>query len=245
MSENSKIASVLKRATKKLSKEMAGHAFSEPVAYVYNPLEYAWASHKRYLENYAAARKRVLFLGMNPGPFGMAQTGIPFGEIEAVRAWMGIEEPVQKPKHEHPKRPVEGFACNRSEVSGRRLWGLFRERFGDAPSFFREHYVSNYCPLLFLNERGSNVTPDKIQASELESVYESCDAFLQRLINTLQPEFAVGIGNFAYKKLKTLLASSFDIRISKILHPSPASPAANRGWAEAATRQLAASGVWE
>jgi len=29
-----------------------------------------------------------------------------------------------------------------------------------------------------------------------------------------------------------------------VLHPSPASPAANRGWGEAATRQLVELGVW-
>jgi single-strand selective monofunctional uracil DNA glycosylase len=33
--------------------------------------------------------------------------------------------------------------------------------------------------------------------------------------------------------------------LGKVLHPSPASPAANRGWAEAATRQLIEQGVWQ
>lgn len=101
--------------------------FSEPVTHVYNPLRYAWDAHHRYLklapETQAA---RVLFLGMNPGPWGMAQTGVPFGQVEAVRDWLGIDVPVGKPAKEHPKRPIEGFACRRSEVSGERLWALPR-----------------------------------------------------------------------------------------------------------------------
>ena len=82
---------------------------------------------------------------MNPGPFGMVQTGVPLGEIAAVRDWMGIEATVEKPATENPKRPIEGFACTRSEVSGRRLWGLFAERFGTAEAFFTDHFVANYA----------------------------------------------------------------------------------------------------
>jgi single-strand selective monofunctional uracil DNA glycosylase len=33
--------------------------------------------------------------------------------------------------------------------------------------------------------------------------------------------------------------------VVRILHPSPASPAANRGWSAAATEQLIAAGVWK
>ncbi|MEC7542637.1 MAG: single-stranded DNA-binding protein, partial [Verrucomicrobiota bacterium] len=48
---------------------------------------------------------------------------------------------------------------------------------------------------------------------------------------------------FARKKAETALAG-MDIRIGRILHPSPASPAANRGWAEAATKQMLEQGIW-
>lgn len=50
--------------------------FGEPVQYVYNPLEYAWETHRCYVERYCRGGQSVLFLGMNPGPFGMAQTGV-------------------------------------------------------------------------------------------------------------------------------------------------------------------------
>ena len=145
-------ANALIRAAKTLSNTVARMAFRPPTAFVYNPLAYAWAAHEVYLRKFARARKRVVFLGMNPGPFGMAQTGVPFGEVAAVRNWMRIEARVAKPCREHPKRPVEGFACARSEVSGRRLWGLFADRFGRAEDFFADHFVANYCPLAFLDE---------------------------------------------------------------------------------------------
>ena len=132
----------IKNAAKKLSKSVSNLKFSEPVTCVYNPLEYAWNSHEQYLERFGVSKKKVIFLGMNPGPWGMAQTGIPFGEIPAVRDWMKITCDVSKPEIEHPKRPVEGIDCQRSEVSGRRLWGLFAEKFGEPDCFFKDHLTS-------------------------------------------------------------------------------------------------------
>ena len=124
-------------ATRRLCRDLAPLRFGEPVSHVYNPLAYASRPHGAYVRRFAASPKRVVFLGMNPGPFGMAQTGIPFGEIEHVRDWIGIEGRVKKPRNEHPKRPVLGFDCPRSEVSGRRLWGWARETFGTPGRFFR------------------------------------------------------------------------------------------------------------
>lgn len=180
---------------------------------------------------------------MNPGPFGMAQTGVPFGEIAAVRDWMGLSGAVAKPAREHPKRPVEGLACAKSEVSGRRLWGLFAERFGTADAFFREHFVANYCPLVFMSETGANLTPDKLPAAEARALEAVCDRHLRRLVIALEPEWVVGVGGFAEKRAMEALAG-LPVKITRVLHPSPASPAANRGWAAAASRELAASGVW-
>lgn len=218
--------------------------FAAPVAYVYNPLNYAWAPHELYLRQFGAAPKRVIFLGMNPGPFGMAQTGIPFGEIPAVRDWMGISAPVTRPAQEHPKRPVQGFACPRSEVSGRRLWGLFAERFGRPEKFFAAHFVVNYCPLVFCEASGRNFTPDKLPAAEQARLFAACDAHLHRVLEILQPEWLIGVGGFAVKRGE-VAGANLPVRLGQILHPSPASPAANRGWAAAATAQLVALGVWK
>jgi len=231
-------------AARELSTQVDQLKFKPPVAHVYNPLDYAWAAHELYLRQFGRGRKRVLFLGMNPGPFGMAQIGIPFGEIAAARDWLGIHTAINRPSHEHPKRPILGFDCPRSEVSGRRLWGLFAERFGVAEKFFAEHFVVNYCPLAFLSESGSNLTPDKLPATEQARLFAVCDTHLQQVVQTLQPEWIIGVGGFAQKRAEAASAGT-NIRVGQILHPSPASPAANRGWAEAATKQLAALGVWQ
>ena len=124
---------------------------------------YARAPHEQYLRRYGDARpSRVLLMGMNPGPFGMAQTGVPFGDVRMVRDFLGIEAPVARPPREHPARPITGFACARSEVSGTRLWGWARDRFGTAERFFERFFVVNYCPLVFMEESGRNRTPDKL-----------------------------------------------------------------------------------
>lgn len=242
----SPIALELIAAARDLRDALAPLAFAAPVSHVYNPLDYAWAPHEQYLARYGNGKKRVLFLGMNPGPFGMAQTGVPFGDIGMVRGWLGIEAPVRKPALENPKRPVEGFACPRSEVSGSRLWGLMRARFGSAEAFFADALVVNYCPLAFFNQ-GRNLTPDKLPASESAPLYAACDAHLRRIVLATQPRWLIGVGAFAEQRAAQALAGlagQAAPRIGRVLHPSPASPAANRGWAEAATAQLRAAGVW-
>lgn len=229
-------------AARRLSSALAPMQFAPPVSHVYNPLEYAWAPHEAYLRRYGEGRRRIVFLGMNPGPFGMVQTGVPFGEIEAVRGWMGIDAPVERPVGENPKRPIEGFACARSEVSGRRLWGLFAQRFGSPEVFFADHFVANYCPLAFF-DHGRNLTPDKLPAHETAPLESACDAHLREMVAVLEPEWLVGVGGFAEARAREALAGT-GVRIARVLHPSPASPAANRGWAEAAEKQLRAQGIW-
>ncbi|MGL4410147.1 uracil-DNA glycosylase family protein [Zoogloea sp.] len=232
----------LERAALALSAELAGMPFAPPVSHVYNPLEYAWAPHAAYLQRFGQGPKKVVFVGMNPGPFGMVQIGVPFGEVAAVRDWMGIVAPVQRPASENPKRPIEGFECTRSEVSGRRLWGLFAQRFGTAEAFFAEHFVANYCPLAFFDQ-GRNLTPDKLPVAEQGPVLAACDRHLRRLVEVLEPEWVIGVGAWAEGRAKIALAG-MPVRFGRVLHPSPASPAANRGWAEAATAQLQALGIW-
>jgi single-strand selective monofunctional uracil DNA glycosylase len=230
---------------RRLSQKTEEMTFTAPAVCRYNPLDYARAPFKLYLEKYGNSRKRILFLGMNPGPWGMAQTGIPFGEVPAVRTWLGIEAPVNKPVLEHPKKPVLGFECGRSEVSGRRLWGLFAKRFGTAETFFKDHFVANYCPLVFMAESGTNVTPDKLSLDERVPLFEVCDRALADTIRVLGPEWVVGIGQFAEKRVLTVKERYFStpaFSAASILHPSPASPAANRGWEDAAVRKLQSLG---
>jgi single-strand selective monofunctional uracil DNA glycosylase len=235
-------ADALVDAARVLSDRLQELRFEAPVTHVYNPLTYAWATHEQYLRRFASGARRIVFLGMNPGPFGMVQTGIPFGEVAIVRDWLCLSGPVERPLHENPKRPVEGFACLRSEVSGRRLWGLFSARFGSPEAFFAEHFVANYCPLAFF-DGARNLTPDKLPGDAAEPLLAACDDHLRALVEALRPEWVIGVGAWAESRAKIALGPG-SVRIGRILHPSPASPAANRGWAEAATAQLRALGVW-
>lgn len=217
-------------------------SFGPPVWCTYNPLIYARDPHERYLSRYGAGKREVLLVGMNPGPFGMVQTGVPFGDVAMVRDWLGITGKVQRPAQEHPKRPVLGFACRRSEVSGTRLWGWARSRFGTAERFFERFFVANYCPLAFVEESGRNLTPDKLRPEEKKALFAVCDEALRAVVRLLAPRVVVGIGAFAERRAREALAGH-SCTIGCILHPSPASPAANNGWSTVIENQLATLGI--
>jgi len=233
-------------AARALSARVEPLKFCPPVTHTYNPLTYAWSAHAEYLRRFGGHRKRVVFLGMNPGPFGMAQIGIPFGEIAAVRDWLGICTPISQPAQVHPKRPILGFACPRSEVSGRRFWKLCAERFGTPEKFFAEHFVVNYCPLAFCEASGRNQTPNQLPRAERDRLFAICDEHLCRVLAILQPEWLIGIGGFARERGEVVAASlKLPLRVGQILHPSPASPKANRhDWTKTATQELVQLGVW-
>ncbi len=216
--------------------------FGPPITHVYNPLEYARESLRQYEAKFASTPKDVVFLGMNPGPWGMAQTGIPFGEITAVRDWMQINAPVGTPAEMHPKRPVMGFSCTKSEVSGRRLWGWAQKTFQTPTRFFKRFFVANYCPLLFIEKSGRNRTPDQIRVEERRPLQEICDHALRRTIEYFKPRYVVGVGKFAEKRARIAIDNP-KIKIGVVSHPSPANPQANRGWESLMVKQLTALGI--
>ena len=233
----------LKHITDDLIADLAGLTFEAPVTHVYNPLLYARAAWDQYCEKYGQGRREILMLGMNPGPYGMAQVGVPFGEVEHVRDWLGVEAPIGKPAVEHPKRPVLGFGCTRSEVSGRRLWGWAKDTFGTPEAFFRRFFVANYCPLVFMEgPNGRNRVPEKLPKAERAPMFEACDRALRRTVEFLEPKYVIGVGKFAEKKAKAVVGD-LGVTIASVPHPSPASPLANRGWAPLMTKGLADAGV--
>jgi single-strand selective monofunctional uracil DNA glycosylase len=216
--------------------------FGAPVTHVYNPLEYAREAYRQYHAKYAATPKDVIFLGMNPGPWGMAQTGVPFGEIQAVRDWMKIKAPVGTPEQMHPKRPVMGFSCTKREVSGKRLWGWVQKTFQTPKRFFSRFFVANYCPLLFIEGSGRNRTPDQIRAAEGKALQLACDQALRRTVEYFKPRYVIGVGKFAEKRARIAIDNR-KVKIGMIAHPSPANPQANRGWEAIIIKQLAELGI--
>jgi single-strand selective monofunctional uracil DNA glycosylase len=231
----------LKKLTDELVRDLECLHFSDPVSHVYNPLRYARSPYNAYLRRYGRRPKQVVLVGMNPGPWGMAQTGIPFGEVNFVEGWMGIKAPVTKPKREHPKRPVEGFACRRSEVSGRRLWGWAAEAFETPQAFFKRFFVANYCPLMFMEAGGRNRTPDKLPVAERRPLLNACDKALLATLQHFKPEIAIGIGAFAARRVAAVAAG--DMMTGQLTHPSPANPRANRGWAAVISAELHQMGI--
>ncbi len=225
-----------------LQQQLLTLTFSHPISHVYNPLDYAYPPMEEYYQRYGLGKREILLLGMNPGPWGMAQTGVPFGDVVMVRDWMKINHPVDKPKNEHLKRPVMGFSCHRREISGSRLWGWAKERFSTPNHFFQRFFVYNYCPLCFMEESGRNHTPDKIRVDERQPLVEYCNQALQKMVDYYQPKYVIGIGGFAEKQAKQCLEAK-SIVISKIPHPSPANPVANRGWDKAAEKAFAEIGI--
>ena len=234
----------LVEAARTLERAVSSMRFAAPVTHVYDPLDYAWAPHAAYLERYGAGSKRVIFLGMNPGPFGMAQTGVPFGDPGIARDWLGLEMAVKRPANEHPKRPVLGFAQPRGEVSGQRLWGAVRDEYVTPARFFSWGFVANYCPLSFMEESGRNRTPDKLPRAERELLFEACDAHLRAVVDALEPRWVIGVGRFAEARARAAL-EGVDVEVGTILHPSPASPAANKDWIGKVRAQLGELGICE
>lgn len=220
-------------------------SFKDPVEYIYRPLDYAWQPHRQYLERFGSETPReILMVGMNPGPWGMGQTGVPFGDIDFVGDWMGIDGSVGKPEREHPKKEVGGFDCHRNEVSGSRLWGWAKSRYGEAESFFGRYFVHNYFPLLLLEESGRNRTPNRLKADERRSVFPYCDKALRAIAEHLNPEFVIGIGAFATRRVEACFEDvETDFQIGRILHPSPANPHANKDWVGKAEESLEEVGI--
>ncbi len=216
--------------------------FGPPVAFVYNPLRYAKNSHLEYWHRYGAGPKEIMLLGMNPGPWGMVQTGVPFGDVEMVTGWLGIRGSVDPPTRQHPKRPISGFDCRRSEVSGRRLWGWARERFVTPQRFFERFWVANYCPLAFLEATGRNRTPDKLPAIEKMPLLAACDEALIQIVAELRPSIVVGVGGFAAAQAMRALQDG-NVRVGQITHPSPANPKANAGWRERIESEFKTMGI--
>ncbi len=217
--------------------------FGGRVTHVYNPLVYARKPYEMYLRRYGGSPKEVVLVGMNPGPWGMAQTGVPFGEVGAVRNWLKIEGPVDRPPVEHPKRPVDGFQCRRSEVSGRRLWGWAQNTFQTPDIFFRRFFVANYCPLIFMEQSGKNRPPSNLPVGDRKKFQPPCDHALRRLIQYLSPRMVVGVGNFSAARVEAAL-QGLNVSIGKITHPSPANPRANKDWEGAIVSEFKALGIY-
>mgnify|MGYP001219054359 FL=1 len=197
------------------------------IKYVTNPLSYAWQYHESYLSQYSGLGATTLLLGMNPGPYGMAQCGVPFGATHVARDFLNITGEFIQPAGRHPKRPIEGLNLERQEVSGTRMWGLLKEIWKTPDEIHKNVFLVNHCPLLLLGESGRNITPDKISGLTAKKLLKACDEHLREVVLQLGITRVIGIGKYAEKRA-LLALEGLDIDITTCWHPSPASPLANR-----------------
>ncbi|MFL2952112.1 MAG: uracil-DNA glycosylase family protein [Candidatus Thalassarchaeaceae archaeon] len=212
------------------AEDLARRMESEGVAdCVYNPLMYAWDIHEEFIRVSGGRGAKTILMGMNPGPHGMGQMGVPFAATSVVRDLLGISGiDVSKPAISHPKRPVNGLAHPKEEVSGTRLWGLLQDRYGGADQIFQNVFIVNHCPLMILHgPRGTNVTPNNVSGPAVRDLLERCDQHLMEVVMALGAEQVIGIGKYAEKRANLALGE-MGIRVMTCWHPSPASPLANR-----------------
>jgi single-strand selective monofunctional uracil DNA glycosylase len=206
--------------------------FSGQGLVVYNPLNYAKLATAQYLDTYGQGRKEVLFLSLNPGPFGMAQTGIPFGDVYWVTKYLKIHNTIEQPKDAvHPKRPILGFDCTRKDVSADRFWKLISSFYPNATTFFQKNFLWTFAPLYFCDKSGKNITPDKINLVSRKELEQICLEALKNIILSLQVNNVISIGAYVYKNVLKLDAEVLNkIEVENIPHPSPLNPANNKGW---------------
>lgn len=150
---------------------------------------------------------------------------------------MGLRGQVDKPPLLHPKRPIEGLESTREEPSGKRLWTLFQKLSnGSLDIFFEQCFVHNFCPLVFFNKNGNNITPNELKAPYKQQIRDECLRITEEILKLIQPEIIVAIGLYVYD---TLRKSEYckTKRLLRLAHPSPRS-LYNNDWPEKAEKFL-------
>ncbi|XP_059470377.1 single-strand selective monofunctional uracil DNA glycosylase [Neocloeon triangulifer] len=224
--------------------------FSDPVFMVYDPVEYAGGIYFQYLQRFCRSPKHLLILGMNPGPWGMGQTGIPFGDVDTVKNYLGLAEfgfLIRQPTQQHPSKIVTGLDCHRKEPSGTKLWGLVKKLTNYCPAeiALANIIVHNFCPLIFLKESGCNLTPEELKASnKKEELFNLCSTALYHSLRVLQCSQILCIGKFAEKRADLMVKKfSLNALVYSIPHPSPRNVSGRVNWEENAMASLSASGL--
>ncbi|KAF7991960.1 hypothetical protein HCN44_010761 [Aphidius gifuensis] len=188
--------------------------YNNPIDYIYCPIIYAKTVHFNYLNKYCRDKKNIMILGMNPGPWGMSQTGVPFGEINIVIDWLKINGHIDKPKRQHEQRQVDGFSCKRSEISGRKFWSLFKKLSNNPDTFFRHCFLRNFFkPTIIIII---------IAGPEQKKLQEFCDQALIEVIKILDVKVIIGVGRFSEQRAKKVVKTAkLSTKVLWMIHPSP------------------------
>ena len=153
-----------------------GHARLQPAAV-------RAAAHREYLRRYARDAEARRLPRHEPRAVGHGADRDP---VRRGRGGARLARDLGRGRPARARAPEAARSrasrARRSEVSGARLWGAFAARHGTAERFFRERFVANYCPLLFLEESGRNRTPDRLAPPERRALFAACDEHLRALV---------------------------------------------------------------
>lgn len=233
----------IKKTIEKANSEL--HLLYKDIPYfIYNPLEYCLDPFIQYLEK-GGEKRDIVFLGMNPGPFGMMQNGIPFGASNFVNNYLNIEKDFDKQKieKEHPKYKIIGKNIERQEISGTKLWGLIQSFYPDSNTFLENQIVLNYLQLAILDkEKGKNITPDKLNKDVRTKIENICDNQLREILDILESKVLIGVGKYSYD---SLLRVKKNEKVIKINHPSPLNARYFKTWTEDTKKLLIDENIWK
>jgi len=231
-----------------------------------DPTRYCRSAWAAYLQM-AARLGCVLVVGMNPGPHGMAQTGVPFTD-----PWIVDELDLQAPRADVPPADIpavgswrhrshraRGVLGSKREESAKRLWPLLREicapyaavgpsadKIAEATRrVCNEVLLVNALPICWLDPAGKNVSAEQVEkrapAQVREGLRDLVNEWLQAVADILRPAAVIGVGRWAREFVTDLDVDHF-VEIpfrDGIKHPSPSagSEAAWRAEAEPILRR--------
>ena len=132
---------------------------------VWNPGSYGAPWHRVFREIYPLRERPILMFGLNPGPYGMGQTGIPFTDVRRLRQCLPKMALTLRERGREPRVPglaprsLRRFFTREFESSAVRVYRFLELGWGSAEKGWRSVGVANSCPLLFLDPEGRNQTP--------------------------------------------------------------------------------------
>jgi single-strand selective monofunctional uracil DNA glycosylase len=192
---------------------------------IWNPGLYAASWHALFRKEYPASAGCILVFGLNPGPYGMAQTGIPFTDLKRLREHLprlakGLERRgCSLAGVGLAPRSLRPYLSRTFESSAVRVYRFLSRGWGSAEDGWRSVVVANPCSLLFMDAAGENRTPaDLVGAVSRRTgslvaarrLRERCNA-LRRLaareaVRVLSPRGVVLLGKDAQRAMQTGIA---------------------------------------
>jgi single-strand selective monofunctional uracil DNA glycosylase len=199
---------------------------------VLDPSRYGERWHAPFRRLYPPRARPLLVFGLNPGPYGMAQTGIPFTDLkrlaqglprlaaELARSGERLSLPGLAPSSLQP------FLTRTFESSSVRVHRFLRLAHGSAERAFREVVFVNPCPLLFIDRAlGENRTPADLPRALRAGVDEARVEVVSVAVARLRARGAIVLGRDAAAALSVPLRARLGERaVVEWEHPARAVP---------------------